>query len=143
MEQFAGLFLIKHVLLALESFKHIYSKYPNTRFLIVGDGPERQMLHQYVIDNELSSSVLFVGFQLEIQKYLEVFDVMLITSYIEGLPLSLLEAMSIGVPVVSSNVSGIPELIKHEYSGLLVPSIGESHLAKVIAGKATHDLTYK
>lgn len=90
-------------------------------FHIVGDGPERESLESLVKDLRLSQYVIFHGscIQSEVRSLLEHADVFVLPSDWEGLPISILEAMSYGVPVVASDVGGVRELITSE-TGILM-----------------------
>jgi len=131
----------KNILLGILSFSYVYMKNNNARYIIVGDGPERNILHFYSQKLGIENAVIFTGWQKDVKPFLELFDILLITSYTEGLPLVLLEAMSICVPIVSSNINGIQELITNGYSGILVNTAGEEKLAKVISKGEPHDIS--
>ena len=82
-------------------------------FVVVGDGPEkRNLLRKIRTDN--INNVIFVGHQKNIEDYLNCFDLFLLTSHIEGTPISMLEAMSCGLNVIVPKVGGIPDIIKNE-----------------------------
>ena len=107
---------------------------------IAGDGPQRALLEQKIGDYELENHVRLAGryFQEEIRDYLNnahVFALACVTASngdIDGVPVALMEAMAMKVPTVSTYVSGIPELIDHEISGLLVPEQSPEELADAI-----------
>ena len=87
---------------------------------LMGDGEERQKLEQYVREHKLEHFVSFTGFIDDARSYLNAFDVFVLPSYKEGLPYALLEAGLAGLACIGSNVGGIPEVIEHEKSGLLI-----------------------
>jgi glycosyltransferase involved in cell wall biosynthesis len=89
----------------------------------VGDGPRRAALEQLARKLGIADRVTFAGGvgQDDIGRYYEDADVFCLPSFSEGLPVVLLEAMAAGLPVVASRIAGIPELIEHGRSGLLVP----------------------
>lgn len=91
------------------------------RLVLVGDGPQRGELEALAEELEISSSVEFLGYQENVETFLSTFDFFVLPSLTEGIPLSLLEAMANGLPVVATNVGGIPEIVVHQESGLLVP----------------------
>lgn len=105
-------------------------------FLWVGDGPDRKDLLD-VISREKISNILSVGFSSEIADYLSVTNIYLSTSRWEGLPLSLLEANSLSVPVVASNVIGNNEVVAHGISGYLYNDLEEAqkYILKLIYDK--------
>lgn len=101
---------------------------------IVGDGDERHPLEQLVQELELADRVEFRGFlQGEaLLRELGEIDIYVFPSLWEGLPYSLLEAMRAGLPIVSTNVGGIPEAIRDQVDGITVPPRSAEALAKAI-----------
>jgi len=89
---------------------------------LIGDGEERAILEKYVQDHGLRNYVQFTGYVDNARTYLKAFDLFLLPSKKEGMPYGLLEACAAELPIITSNVGGIPEIITHEKSGLLVPS---------------------
>jgi glycosyltransferase involved in cell wall biosynthesis len=88
---------------------------------LLGDGTETLAdIQALVNEHGLKKKVTFVGFTTEVVNYLKQADICILMSHSEGLPLSILEAMSIGLPIIASNVGGISKLIKQEYNGFLV-----------------------
>lgn len=92
------------------------------RLVIVGDGPLRVELERAVQDGGLTSNVMFLGVRSDVYDVMAAFDVLALPSLHEGIPMVLLEAMAIGIPIVASNVGGIPEILKDETEAFLVPS---------------------
>ncbi len=90
--------------------------------IIVGDGAEREYLARLIKENGLSEKVILAGYQTQPQvfEWLNQATLMALPSYSEGIPLSLMEAMAFRVPVVSTRICGIPELIEDGESGFLV-----------------------
>lgn len=91
--------------------------------IIIGDGDERQKLEQLIKQYNLEQEVKLAGLVLQekIQTYYEQAHLFVLSSITEGIPVVLMEAMSKGLPVVATNITGIPELVLHEKTGLLVP----------------------
>jgi glycosyltransferase involved in cell wall biosynthesis len=81
------------------------------RFSIVGDGSERQNLEEFARSRGLSDRVRFHGSVPDAARYLRAFDMLVLSSRSEGIPVTLLEAMAAGVPVVATSVGGIPEVV--------------------------------
>ena len=94
-----------------------------TTLEIAGDGPDRKVLEELAGELKISDRVKFVGYQSpeQVRELLKGTDVFVLTSFAEGLPVVLMEAMAAGVPVVASSIAGIPELVQDEHNGLLVP----------------------
>lgn len=90
-----------------------------SKLIMVGQGPEREMAEELVHDLELEEKVLFLGESHEIDKVLSYSDLFLLPSEKESFGLAALEAMVNGVPVISTNSGGLPEVNKHGYSGYL------------------------
>jgi colanic acid/amylovoran biosynthesis glycosyltransferase len=101
----------------------------DVRLVLAGDGPDRGALEALVRELGLANHVTFLGFQTEAQvrDVLAASDVFVLPSYVEGVPVSAMEAMAVGVPVIATNVGGTSELIEDGHSGLLIrPSDAES-----------------
>jgi glycosyltransferase involved in cell wall biosynthesis len=90
------------------------------KVLIVGDGPQKKKLEQLSLELGLGDRVVFAGFREDIAEWILCMDVFVLPSLTEGTPISLLEAMAYGVPVIASAVGGVPQVIKHGESGILV-----------------------
>jgi glycosyltransferase involved in cell wall biosynthesis/GT2 family glycosyltransferase len=105
----------------------------------IGDGPDRGQLERRARSLGLESTVRFVtaaeaGARDQLFATVAASDIYVQPSREEGLPLALVEAMALGRPVVASAVNGIPEVVRHEDTGLLVPAGDPSALAKALAG---------
>lgn len=94
----------------------------NVRFRILGDGPLKQRLTERVRELGLLDKVVFEGYREDAQAFYDEIDIYLNTSIHEGLPLSILEAMAKGRPVVAPMVGGIPEIIINGQDGFLIKS---------------------
>ena len=105
----------------LEAAARVSPLLPNVRFLVVGDGPLRGELEASTEHLGLNQRVRFLGFRSDARALVELLDVLVVPSLSEGAPLVVLEAMAAAVPVVGSAVGGIPDQIRHEREGLLVP----------------------
>ena len=92
---------------------------PNIKVILAGDG-EVEHVRSVVQSKGLANSFIIPGWIEEKEKYYTQADIFVLPSYNEGLPMSILEACSYGIPVVSSNVGGIPEVLDQEYQELLV-----------------------
>lgn len=104
----------------LKAFKKVVKMHPEAKALIVGDGPDKGMLEEYCRKNGIEDKVIFTGYQEEIANFYQVFDMLALPSFSEGLPNAVLEAMLFGVPVIATSVGGVPEVINNS-NGILVP----------------------
>jgi glycosyltransferase involved in cell wall biosynthesis len=102
---------------------------------MVGDGPEEASLHAQVDRLRIGALVRFVGRQDErtTLRSIAAADVLVLSSFMEGLPVVLMEAMALGIPVIATRVAGIPELVRDEVSGLLFDPADWGALADAIA----------
>ena len=130
--QIARLDPIKDHTTALQTVERLVSRNSHIRFVIVGDGPERQRIEKEIEDRELQSCVRMLGSRSDIPELLSASDAFLLTSVSEGIPVTLIEAMLVGVPVVSTEVGGVPEIIKDGESGLLAKAKDDEALADAI-----------
>jgi glycosyltransferase involved in cell wall biosynthesis len=94
---------------------------PQRHLMIVGDGPDRGDLERHARTTMHPELIHFTGARNDVSAMMSAFDVFALTSNSEGLPLALLEAMAVGLPVLSTAVGGIPDLVEHGVTGFLVP----------------------
>lgn len=123
----------QHIL--LRAIEEIFSLGHNIRLRLVGDGPDREGLQRYCAERRLTDRVILEGAvnQDQVRGFLQRADLFVLASFAEGIPVVLMEAMASEVACVSTNITGIPELIRDGIDGLLVPSSDEHALAIAIA----------
>lgn len=119
----------KYLIRALPAIKE---RFPNIKCLIVGDGDYRSVLEKECLEYKVSDIVKFLGFRDDVSDILNMLDVFVLPSVSEGLPNVILEAMASSVPVVATNVGGIPEVVKHNKTGKLIQSKDPEQLSKAI-----------
>lgn len=112
----------KHLDLLIEAFALITHDYPDVYLAIIGEGSERERLEQLITTHDLKDRIALCGHQEPAIQYLSAFDIFVLPSRTEALGYVLLEAGLARLPVVASAVGGIPEVIRHEETGLLFPS---------------------
>lgn len=94
---------------------------PGWQLWIVGEGPQRSRLEELVRTKGLREQIVFLGERHDVPKILKASDIFVLTSRWEGMPLTIIEAMLAGLPVVATRVGGAPELIEENVTGILVP----------------------
>lgn len=124
---------VKRVEDVIRIFEQVNQQVPS-KLLMVGDGPERYAAEQLCRSLGLCDRIIYLGKLRETRQVLELSDVFVLPSESESFGLAALEAMAVGVPVVSSNTGGIPEVNKHGFSGFLA-DVGN------IEAMAQHTLT--
>lgn len=117
---------IKGHLALLEALQKVKEKYPNHYCLLIGDplldGPEyKAQLEQYAIELGLGGNLHFCGHRKDALSIIKKLDVLVIPSLYESFGMTALEALYFGVPVIASNIGGLPEIITHGEEGLLCP----------------------
>lgn len=107
--------------------------------LIVGDGPLKQELIKYSQMLGLGAKVYFTGWREDVADMLNAMDIFILPSFSEGLPVCLLEAMSIGLPCIASRVGGIEEVVRDGITGLIVKPGNLSDLNRAVARLIDND----
>jgi glycosyltransferase involved in cell wall biosynthesis len=116
----------------LKAAASIVRRIPDVTFLIVGDGPRREELERLAATLRVSAQVQFVGYRTDVPEILRQADVFAFPSFMEASPNAVIEAMAAGLPIVATRVGGIPEVIEHERSGLLVAPGDDRALAAAL-----------
>lgn len=112
----------------------LFSESPPVRLVLVGDGPERADLESMATTLNITDRVHFAGFRSDIPSVLAALDIVVVPSTAAELfPLSVLEAMATGRPVVASQVGGVPEIVSEPRLGRLVPSADPISLATTLS----------
>ena len=112
----------KNFSLFLDIAAQLAPRFPDLHFLLAGDGPEEKMLREKAAAFGIADRVTFSGYFADTRLVYLAADVLLMPSRYEGLPMTLLEAMAMGLPVVASQLDGIAEVIGDGREGFLVPS---------------------
>ena len=105
----------------LRAMPRILEELPSVTFLVVGDGPLRESLEALAKELGVERRARFLGFRTDVPELLGLLDVLVISSLTEGFPLSLVEGMAAGCPVVATRVGGMPEVARDGDSVLFVP----------------------
>jgi glycosyltransferase involved in cell wall biosynthesis len=104
--------------LALETVRQLIGRWPQVRLVIVGDGPIADEVARMAVP--LGAAVVHAGYRDDVMELLDASDVLLHPSRTEAFPTALLEAMAAGVPIVATAVGGVPEIVDHGRTGVLV-----------------------
>src|SRR3989338_8392612 len=128
----ARLSSVKGHAILIEAMTKVVAQIPSVKLLIVGEGKIERKLRQLVEELNLKRNIFFYPVVNKTAEVLSLLDVFVFPSLQEGLGLSLMEAQAAGFPVVASNVGGIPHLIEHGQTGLLVNPNDVSALAEAI-----------
>ena len=105
---------------AIKGFREVCKNNNNLKFIIIGEGEDRKYLEKKIKKYGLENKVFLAGHIEDANKYLKAFDVFLLSSIKEGLPFVLLEAGLAKLPVIATEVGGIPEIIENKMSGILI-----------------------
>jgi N-acetyl-alpha-D-glucosaminyl L-malate synthase BshA len=94
---------------------------PSARLMLIGDGPDRHKVERLIDRLDLRKNVMMMGYRNDVPDLLRCADMLVLCSETESAPLTILEAMSTGLPVIATNVGGIPEIVRNGENGYLVP----------------------
>jgi glycosyltransferase involved in cell wall biosynthesis len=105
----------------ITAFAQLTSRRPTSRLLLVGKGSLREQVERLVQAAGLTSQVRFLGVRRDVPELMSAADGYVLSSAWEGMPVVLLEAAAVGLPIVATRVGGVPEVVEHGSTGLLVP----------------------
>jgi len=123
---------VKNHSLLLNGFRTALSSMPDLRLWMVGDGSERKMLEKLASELGISAQVTFWGQQLDVAPFFSAADGFIMSSSSEGLPMSLLQAFSLGLPAIVTDVGGMGEAVRLAKAGITVPADDPSKMAAAI-----------
>ena len=118
----------------IQAAAELRQQFADVRFVIVGEGSLRGELEEQARLAGVGDALLFAGFRQDIPRLLAAMDIYVLPSLWEGLPVSLLEAMAMGRPVIATRVGGIPELVVDGQSGILIPPADLPALVRALDG---------
>lgn len=113
----------------LAAFASVFKLNPSLRLVIAGEGPERTRLERLIDDLNLTRSAMLLGHRTDVDVVLQAADIFVLSSRREAFPNVVLEAMALETPVIAARVAGVPGMIDHERTGLLVDSESVTQLA--------------
>lgn len=117
---------------AIRTMARLAEQIPGSRLLLVGAGPEQSRIEQEIAKHNIAGNVQLLGLRSDVSRLLAAADVFLLTSVSEGIPLTLIEAMAARLPIVSTSVGGVGEVVRHEETALLAPSGDDEALAAAL-----------
>lgn len=103
----------------IDAFKIFHSIKPNSVLELIGNGKTFEEIKKYVSVQNLESEVHFLGMQTDVYHYINEADIFVLPSLYEGVPMTLIEAMGTGIPIVATNVGGIPNMLSNNESAIL------------------------
>ena len=130
--QVARLDGLKDHLTAVRAMSEVVRKIPHARLVLVGEGPERAKIEPLIEELGLQDHVILLGARRDVPRLLFTADAFLLTSISEGIPLTIIEAMAAGLPVVSTDVGGVREILGEPLIGRLAPAGDEHQLAEAL-----------
>ena len=136
---------IYDVATALKAFQKILEIFPAARLTVAGEGPEEKALKKLANELGIASQARFAG-RLDVEQMVALYqsaDLMLNASRVDNMPNALLEAMSVGVPIVTTNAGGIPFIVEHEQTALLVPVGNPEAMAKAVLRLLNDEALYR
>lgn len=119
----------KHPALFLRAAALVHARLPDARFVMIGDGPLRPSLETLAASLSIGEALTFAGECADMPARYSSLDLLLLTSWHEGTPLAVLEAMACGVPVIATEVGGVPELVVAGTTGWLTAAGDEVQMA--------------
>ena len=121
---------VKNHKLLLSAFREILKSYPENKLIIAGDGILRGELEQYIAKYGMEQNVSMAGNIADMERLYKEADVLVLTSLSEALPTVVIEAMASGLPVIASEVGGIPDIVKE--NGIRFPSGNKKRLVEAM-----------
>ena len=118
----------------IEAAAKVVAQCHSAKFLLVGEGTGelREQAKKQIAESGLEDNVHLLGFRKDVPDLLKCFDIFVLSSISEGLPLSVVEAMGAGLPIVATDVGGLPELVDDGKNGFLVPTRDSEKLADAL-----------
>jgi glycosyltransferase involved in cell wall biosynthesis len=114
----------------IEAVSRLRSSIKKIRLFIAGDGPLRAQLEAQRNSLDLQDQISFLGFRNDILDLLHASDIFVLSSRHEGIPMTLLEAMALGLPIIATKVGGVQEVIIHDESGIVIPPNNSHEIAR-------------
>jgi glycosyltransferase involved in cell wall biosynthesis len=123
---------VKGPLSLVTAAKTVLTACPGVKFLVVGEGSLRKQMEEQCREQGLSDSFIFTGWREDVEQLLAVLDILVLPSLNEAVGRIILEAAAYGVPAVATRVGGVPEIVKDQETGILVPPQDAGSLAAAL-----------
>jgi glycosyltransferase involved in cell wall biosynthesis len=117
----------------VEAAKYVAQRFLETKFIIVGEGSLRRVLEKKIEEYGLRNRFTLLGWREDIGAVLSILDILVLPSLNEAVGMVLIEAQAQGIPIVATQVGGIPEIVRNNQTGILVPAGDSKELAKAIS----------
>lgn len=122
----------KGLIYLFQALKKLVLSYPSAKLLVIGEGPEELTLKNAIEDLGIESNVMFLACRKDVPELMRSLDIMVLPSLFESFGVVVIEAMYSGLPVVATNVGGIPEVVIDGETGILIPPIDSGAIAKAL-----------
>lgn len=129
---------VKNHVVLLNAFRSALSSMPGLRLWMVGDGSERSALERTASELGITAEVTFWGQQLDVAPFFSAADAFIMSSKSEGLPISLLQAFSLGLPAIVTDVGGMAEVVRLSQAGVIVPRTDAREMSAAILRLASN-----
>jgi glycosyltransferase involved in cell wall biosynthesis len=116
----------------LRAVAKVHSEFPDARFILVGEGPDRAKIERLISELGIGDKVQLLGRRTDMPEVYASFDMMVSSSRLEGLPMAILEGMASGLPWVATSVGAVPIVVRDGQTGILVPAEDMECLAKAL-----------
>ncbi|MBF0486230.1 MAG: glycosyltransferase [Candidatus Omnitrophica bacterium] len=123
---------IKNNKTVIEAFCDVVKTYPHSRLVFAGDGVQNTMLRQKTVEAGISDKVLFLGYQKDVARFLNMADVFVLASLNEGMGRAAVEGMAMGLPVIVSRAGGLPEVVTDDQQGFWVEPLDVAEWALIM-----------
>ena len=123
----------KNIELFLDVAAQVRQQVGDAQFMIVGDGPQRAALVRRAEELGLATCVHFLGWRSDVPDLMALWDAMLLTSHMEASPVSILEALATGIPVVATGVGSVPEIVDSSVGILVEPGDAAGMAGSIVA----------
>lgn len=110
----------------IDAFERVHKDYPNTVLQLIGEGEKKDEIIKKIKDMKLSDCVEILGMQSTVYTFLNKADIFVLPSNYEGIPMTLIEAMATGLPIVATNVGGVPDMLNNQEDAFVVTNACDS-----------------